>query len=101
MPGDRWVVLRGWWPRSGLWGRTAPSDPKVASNPGVHPLIRTRNLANILLNHISEHISNSSVMENPSTPGEAGWFNLMEAMNVWPRSHRKAFLRWASDPRWP
>src|SRR6476661_2752452 len=28
MPGDRWVFLRGWWLRSGLWGRNAPSDPQ-------------------------------------------------------------------------
>src|SRR6516164_5984016 len=28
MPGDRWVFLRGWWLRSGLWGQDAPSDPQ-------------------------------------------------------------------------
>ena len=32
---------------------------------------------------------------------EAGRFDLMEALNVWPPSHREPFLGWASDPWWP
>ncbi len=32
---------------------------------------------------------------------EAVRFDLMEALNVWPRSHREPFLAWASDPWWP
>lgn len=35
-----------------------------------------------------------------STDWEAGRFDLMEALEVWPPSHREPFLRWASDPWW-
>lgn len=36
-----------------------------------------------------------------STEWGAGRFDLMEALNVWPPSHREPFLKWASDPWWP
>ncbi len=36
-----------------------------------------------------------------STEREAGRFDLMEALNVWPPSHREPFLMWARDPWWP
>ena len=36
-----------------------------------------------------------------STEWEAGRFDLMEALNVWPHDHRAAFLKWASEPWWP
>ena len=38
---------------------------------------------------------------DPSTAWAAGRFDLMEALNVWPPSHREPFLRWAADPWWP
>ena len=38
---------------------------------------------------------------DPSTDWKCGRFDLMEALNVWPPSHREPFLRWASDPWWP
>lgn len=38
---------------------------------------------------------------DPSTEWEAGRFDLMEALSVWPVSHREPFLKWASDPWWP
>lgn len=30
----------------------------------------------------------------------AGYLDVMEALEVWPPSHREPFLRWASDPWW-
>lgn len=36
-----------------------------------------------------------------STAWEAGRFELMDALNVWPLDHRVPFIRWASDPWWP
>jgi hypothetical protein len=36
-----------------------------------------------------------------STGWEAGPFDVMEALEVWPPSHREPFLRWALDPWWP
>ena len=36
-----------------------------------------------------------------STQWETGRFDLMEALNVWPPSHRVPFLNWASNPWWP
>lgn len=36
-----------------------------------------------------------------STDWEAGRFDIMEALEVWPPSHREPFLRWALDPWWP
>lgn len=37
---------------------------------------------------------------DPSTDWEAGRFDVMEALRVWPDSHREPFLKWASDPWW-
>lgn len=36
-----------------------------------------------------------------STDWACGRFDLMEALNVWPPSHRDPFLRWAASPWWP
>ena len=36
-----------------------------------------------------------------SAGSEAGGFDLMEALRVWPPDHRGPFLKWASDPWWP
>jgi len=36
-----------------------------------------------------------------STDWTCGRFDLMEALNVWPESHRVPFLQWACDPWWP
>ena len=36
-----------------------------------------------------------------STEWEAGPFDVMEALRIWPDSHREPFLRWAADPWWP
>lgn len=33
-----------------------------------------------------------------STDWEAGRFNVMEALRVWPLDYRAAFLNWASEP---
>lgn len=38
---------------------------------------------------------------DPSTTWEAGRFDVMEALRVWPPSHSESFLRWAEDPWWP
>ena len=38
---------------------------------------------------------------DPSTDWEAGRFDLMEALHVWPETHRVPFLLWARDPWWP
>lgn len=38
---------------------------------------------------------------NATVDWEAGRFDLMDALNVWPPSHREPFLEWASDPWWP
>jgi hypothetical protein len=40
-------------------------------------------------------------IRDPSADWEAGRFDLMEALRVWPASHRDPFLRWATDPWWP
>lgn len=32
---------------------------------------------------------------------ECGTFDVMRALAVWDRTHRGAFLTWASDPWWP
>ena len=36
-----------------------------------------------------------------STEWETGRFDVMEALRVWPPSHREPFLRWAADSWWP
>ncbi|MDG3008453.1 hypothetical protein [Paludisphaera mucosa] len=36
-----------------------------------------------------------------STEWGCGRFELMEALNVWPESHREPFLAWAKEPWWP
>jgi hypothetical protein len=36
-----------------------------------------------------------------STDWQAGRFDLMEALKVWPDSHREPFLKWVADPWWP
>lgn len=38
---------------------------------------------------------------DPSATWQAGRFDLMEALNQWPPSHRGPFVRWAANPWWP
>jgi hypothetical protein len=38
---------------------------------------------------------------DPSYEWGAGKFDLMEALRIWPPSHREPFLRWAANPWWP
>jgi hypothetical protein len=38
---------------------------------------------------------------DPSATWEAGRFDLMEALNLWPPSHRGPFARWVMNPWWP
>ena len=38
---------------------------------------------------------------SPDEAWASGPFDLMEALRVWDRPHREAFLQWAADPWWP
>ena len=39
---------------------------------------------------------------DPAWPAEHGLeFNIVNAMAVWDKTHKQAFLRWCLDPFWP
>ena len=38
---------------------------------------------------------------DPRLAWELDPFDVMEALKVWPPSHREPFLKWAADPWWP
>lgn len=38
---------------------------------------------------------------DPSNGWTCGRFDLMEALNLWPPSHRGPFVRWVANPWWP
>jgi hypothetical protein len=38
---------------------------------------------------------------DPNYDWQSGRFDVMEALRIWDKPHRAAFLEWAKDPWWP
>ena len=84
--------------------KLAESFPCLRDAPGILPwdAVKLDRWAAAVASH-GERVTASFVLAvwDSSTEWEAGRFDLMEALNVWPESHREPFLKWAAEPWWP
>src|SRR3954465_2727101 len=81
--------------------RTFPGPPGAPAGPPGGPPELTRRPTGPAAH--GERVSASFLLAvwDRTIDWEAGRFDLMEALNVWPPSHRQPFLEWAADPWLP